>query len=213
MSARTERVLIAGRSGSVLVDAVKLLRDRGCGANATNQFDTLLDDYDMREVDLVIFGGMVPPDKKERLQAEIRTLNPQMKFMQGLGGIAPLLVAQVEELFGGGAGGVEYDAGARAFRVTLTVAAPVMVHALWATFVPPEPVGHSAVAFDGELAAGAHKIAIPDEVPRLGTYAVVRIEGRVSAFQIGETPESIKRIAAAQTLPAPEHVTTRFPWE
>src|SRR6478609_2602398 len=101
MSTRTGRVLIVGRSTAVLVDTVAMLRERGHGANASNQFDRLLDDYDFREVDLVIFGGMVPPEKKEQLQVEIRNLNPRVTFMQGLGGIAPLLVAQVEEFFGG----------------------------------------------------------------------------------------------------------------
>lgn len=190
-----------------------MLRDRGYGANASNRFDRLLDDYDIYEVDLVIFGGMVPPDKKEHLRAEIRKLNPRVRFMQGLGGIAPLLVAQVEEFFGGAAHGVEYDAATRVFRVTLADAEPVVVEGLWARFVPPEPVAQSAIAFDDELASGVHEIAIPDDVPLQGSYAVVRIGGRVSAFQIGETPQSIKRIAAAQSLPAPEPVTTQLPWE
>ena len=213
MSDRTRRVLIVGRSGSVLVDAVAMLRDRGYGANASNRFDRLLNDYDMYEVDLVVFGGMVPPDKKEHLRAEIRKLNPRVRFMQGLGGIAPLLVAQVEEFFEGAAHGVEYDAATRVFRVTLADAEPVVVEGLWARFVPPEPVAQSAIAFDDELASGVHEIAIPDDVPLQGSYAVVRIGERVSAFQIGETPQSIKRIAAAQSLPAPEPVTTQLPWE
>ncbi|MFI7674249.1 hypothetical protein [Actinophytocola sp. NPDC049390] len=190
-----------------------MLRDRGYGANASNQFDRLLDDYDMREVDLVILGGMVPQDKKEYLRAEIGTLNPSARVMQGLGGIAPLLVAQVEEFFAGGAPGVEYDAAARAFRVTLADAESVVVEGLWATFVPPEPVAQSAIAVDDELTPGVHEIAIPADVPLEGSYATVRVGERVSAFQIGETPQSVKRLAAAQSLPAPEPVTTRFPWE
>ena len=213
MSGRTERVLIVGRSGRVLIDAVKGLRDRRYGANATNQFDTLLDDYDVREVDLIVFGGMVPPGTKEHLQAAIRAVHPKVTFMQGLAGIAPLLVAQVEQHFRGGAAGVDFDAAARAIWVTLADTAPVVVEGLWATFVPPEPVAHSAVAFDGELAPGVHQIATPDEVPRQGSYAVVRVGSRVSAFQIGETPESVKRIAADQSLPAPDPVTTRLPWD
>ncbi|WP_147341159.1 hypothetical protein [Actinomadura logoneensis] len=212
MSTNTLRILIIGRTGSVLVDAVAMLRERGYAANATNQFDTLLDDYDVREPDLVIFGGMVPPEKKERMRADIRELNPQVTFMQGLGGIAPLLIAQVEEFAKGAASGVEYDASARAFHITLDAAASVMVEGLWARFVPPEPVAQSTLVFNGELAAGAHQIAIPDEVPEQGSYAAVRIGDRVSAFQIGETPASVKRIAADQSLPAPTPVTTHFPW-
>ncbi len=212
MTDRTKRVLIVGRSGSVLVDAVAMLRDRGYGANASNQFDRLLHDYDMSEVDLVIFGGMVPPDRKEQLRAEILELSPRVCFMQGLGGIARLLVAQVEQLFAGAAPGVEYDAAARVLRVVLAADESVVVEGLWAEVVPPEPVAHSVIAHDGVLAAGEHEIAIPDVVPMQGSYVVVRIGNRVSALQIGETPQSIKRIAAAQSLPAPDPVTTGFPW-
>lgn len=213
MSHRMRRVLIVGRSASVLVDAVGLLRDRGYGANASNQFDRLLDDYDMREVDLVIFGGMVPPETKEQLRAEIRELNPQASFMQGLGGIAPLLVAQVEEFFGGAAPDLEYDAATRAFRVTLADAAHVVVEGLWAKLVPPDPIPQSAVVFDDELSSGVHEIAIPDGVPLQGSFASVRVGGRVSVVQIGETPQSLKRRVATQSLPAPEPVTTRLPWD
>jgi hypothetical protein len=213
MSGRTQRVLIVGRSGSVLIDTVRILRDRRYAANASNQFDTLLDDYDLREPDLIIFGGMVPPEARAHLLAEVRTINPQVRFMQGMGGIAALVAAQVEEHFGGGVAGVEYVAAARVFDVTLEDTTPVLVEGLWATFVPPEPVAHSAVAFDGTLDDGLHQIAIPDEVPRQGSYAIVHIGPRVSAFQTGETPESVRRIVAAQSLPEPEPVTTRLPWD
>ncbi|RMI41794.1 hypothetical protein EBO15_21880 [Actinomadura harenae] len=205
-------MLIVGRSASVLLDAVAMLRDRGYGANASNQFDTLLNDYDLGEVDLVVFGGMVPPATKERLRTDIHELNPRVSFLQGLGGIAPLVVAQVEEYAGGAPSGVEYDPSARLFRIALGDAAPVKVEGLWATFVPPEPVAQSVLILDGELAAGVHQIAIPDDVPRQGSYATVRIGERVSALQIGETPRSVKRLAA-QPLPAPRPVTTHYPWQ
>jgi hypothetical protein len=39
------RVLVVGRSPGVLVAAVELLRGRGHRADATNQFDQVLDDY------------------------------------------------------------------------------------------------------------------------------------------------------------------------
>lgn len=211
MSTGTGRALIVGRSTAVLVDTVAMLRERGYGANASNQFDRLLDDYDPREVDLVIFGGMVPPERKEQLQEEIRHLNPRVTFLQGLGGIAPLLVAQVEEFFGGAAPGVEYDATARVVHVTLDHAAPVVVEGIWGTFVPPEPVGHTLVAFEGELGAGTHAIPIPDEVPLATSFAAVRLGSRVSVLQIGATPQAVKRIAPG-SLPTPEPVSTRLPW-
>jgi len=211
MSAPTSRVLIVGRSTAVLVETVAMLRERGFGANASNQFDQLLDDYDFREVDLVIFGGMVPPEKKEQLQVEIRNLNPGVTFMQGLGGVAPLLVAQVEEFFGGAAPDVAYDAESRVLHVTLDDVAPVAVEGIWGTFVPPEPVGHTVTAFEGELGPGEHGIPIPHEVPFESSFVAARVAGRVSVLQIGATPQAVRRIAPG-SLPAPEPVSTRLPW-
>lgn len=211
MSTRTPRVLIVGRSAAVLVDTVAMLRERGYGANASNQFDQLLDDYDLREVDLVIFGGMVPPEKKEQLQAEIRHLSPQAIFMQGLGGVAPLLVAQVEEFFSGAAPDVAYDATSRVLHVTLEGTTPIVVEGIWGIFVPPEPVGRTVTVFEGELGAGEHKIPIPDEVPIESSFVAVHVGSRVSVTQIGETPQAVRRIPPG-SLPAPEPVSTRLPW-
>ncbi|WP_133434160.1 hypothetical protein [Aeromicrobium phragmitis] len=213
MTEETHRILIVGRSQGVLVDSVRMLRDRGYAANASNQFDTLLDDYDLREVDLVIFGGMVPPTTKDHLATRIRQINSQAHFLQGLAGIAPLLVAQVEEHFSGAVSGVTYDPNARSFRLALADAASVTLHGLWATFVPPDPVAQTAVAYDGELAAGTHEIAVPEDVPRQGSFAAMRIGGRTSTFQLGEMPQSVTRAAATGSLPPPEPLTTRFPWE
>ncbi|REG00307.1 EmrB/QacA subfamily drug resistance transporter [Asanoa ferruginea] len=57
---KPERVLIVGRSPSVLVDAVDILRADGYTANATNQFDRVLDDYDVTDLDVLVFGGHGP---------------------------------------------------------------------------------------------------------------------------------------------------------
>lgn len=208
----SNRVLIVGRSAQVLLDAVDMLRDRGYAANASNQFDRLLDDYELGNVGLVLFGGMVPPETKERLQAQISALNPGVRFRQGLGGIAPLLVAQVDEFFQGEVPGVEYDAARRVLSVSLSRGAHTFVEGLWAQFVPPNPIAQSTVILDEDLPAGTHEIAIPVEVPEQGSFAAVRVGDRASAVQISETPQSVKRLASAQSLPAPEPVTTRFPW-
>lgn len=212
MSEQSKRVLIVGRSAAVLEETVALLRERGYGANASNQFDRLLNDYDPRELDLVIFGGMVPPERREQLRTEIRELNPQVSFLQGLGGIAPLLVAQVQEFFGGTVPGIEHDPGRRVIRVSLPARERVVVEGLWGIFVPPEPVGRSLVVLDDELPAGVHEVAIPDEVPAQASYAAVRVGGRVWVSQIGETPASVRSIAPG-SLPAPAPVTTRLPWD
>jgi hypothetical protein len=211
MSDKTRCVLIVGRSASVLVDAVAMLRDRGYGANATNQFDRVLDDYDVRDVDLVIFGGMVPPDTKEQLRASILDRNPRAEFRPGLGGIAPLLVAQAEEFFARAAATIEYDAEARTVRLRLGGGTAVMVEGIWGTYVPPEPIGRSTVVFDGVLPAGEHEIAIPDEVSRENSFLAVRAGDGVSVVRIGVARQPPQGIVPG-SLPAPEPVSTRLPW-
>lgn len=212
MADGTQRVLIVGRSERVLVDAVAMLRGRGFGANGTNQFERVLDDYDATEVDLVIFGGMVPAELKERLGAELRRLNPDVGIRQGLGGIAPLLVAQAEEFFSGGAPGIEYDSDERACRLTLEQAAPVIVDGLWAEYGPTGPSARSLRIHDGELGPGGHEITVPVQVPEEGSHLAVRIGSRVSAFPIGEVPRAVKQAVGAQAPPTPEPVATQFAW-
>ncbi|MGO2519424.1 MAG: hypothetical protein ACTH8F_04840 [Microbacterium sp.] len=189
MSANLKRVLILGRSGRVLLDTVEILRDRGFAANASNQLGTVLDDYDMSDVDLLVVGGMVPPELRQSLESEISRRNPKVQFIQGLGGIAPLLAAQVEEHFFGRVDNVQFDAVERRIRVDLARTSHVLLHIFWATFASSEPVSHMAIAFDGELAAGSHAPVIPDGVPLTGSYAVARIDGRVAVIQVGEKEE------------------------
>lgn len=211
MSAKARSVLIVGRSASVLRDSVAMLRDRGYGANATNQFDRVLDDYDVHEVDLVLFGGMVPPDRKDQLRAEILDRNPRVEFQPGLGGIAPLLAAQVEQFFAPAAADIEFEPETRTIRLTLDDATQVAVEGIWGTYVPPEPIGHSAVAFGGLLTAGEHVITIPDEVPLENSFAAVRVGDGMSVLQIGVPAPPPPGITAG-SLPAPEPVCTRLPW-
>ena len=58
------RVLLVGRSPAVLADTVSLLHDRGFTAEATNRFDHVLAEFDVRQVDLVVFGGQVPEERR-----------------------------------------------------------------------------------------------------------------------------------------------------
>src|SRR5436190_18498130 len=90
------RILVIGRSESVLSEAVTILRAKGYAAGATNEFDRTLDLFDAGQLDLVVFGGMVPPDTKEHLREQISTRNPAVAFVQGYAGIPGLLAKQVE---------------------------------------------------------------------------------------------------------------------
>lgn len=213
MTHDTTRVLIVGRSARALRETVSMLRGLGYAANATNQFDRVLDDYDPRDVDLVVFGGRVSPPQREHLEAEMTRLHPQVRFLSGLGGVAPLLTAQVEELLGGAAPGVEHDTGTRAVRVTVPDATRVVVTALWAVPVPPDPVPHSLVVVDDELPAGSHTVPLPEDVPERGAYVGVRVGDRVTVLRIGPAPRPAARGSLDAPLPDPEPVTTHLPWE
>src|ERR1700733_15716277 len=87
------RVLIIGRSENVLSETVQILRREGRAAGASNNFTGVMDLFDMTCVDIVVFGGRVPPDTKEPPREQISDRNPAMVFVQGLAGIAGLIAA------------------------------------------------------------------------------------------------------------------------
>ena len=63
------RILVVGRSPNVLIDTLGILRGKGYSADATNQFDRVLDDYRAEDIDIVVFGGgIVPPDDAVELK-------------------------------------------------------------------------------------------------------------------------------------------------
>ena len=65
--------LLIGKSQRVLDDAVAGLRDLGYKADATNDFGDITGRFDVARIDLVVFGGQVPPDRK----AELRRHQPR----------------------------------------------------------------------------------------------------------------------------------------
>src|SRR5215813_15240214 len=174
---RPARILVIGRSESVLSEAVTILREKGYAAGATNEFDRTLDLFDAGQLDLIVFGGMVPPDTREHLREQISARNPAVAFVQGYAGIPGLIAAQVQAALSDGTPGpasVTYDARSRSIGISLDRPRHVAVTAWWHTsFVPPEPKSTSRVILDQELPAGAHTIAIPDEVPAQASFATV----------------------------------------
>lgn len=193
-----ESILVVGRSPGVLEDVVAILRGKGYAANATNQFDSVLDDYDVADIDVLVFGGMVPADTKQRLREQISARNTHVTFLQGLAGIAGLIAAQVEGLIAGGepdGSDVVYDADKRTVQVTLSESAHVTVNAWWATsFTPPEPASTSLRLLDNDLAAGRHTIALPDRVPSEASFVTVAVGSAVHARTVGPMPESVMRL-------------------
>jgi hypothetical protein len=212
----SERILVIGRSPSVLLATVDILRAKGYSADSTNQFDRVLDDYDVTDLDVLVFGGMVPADTKRQLRADISERNPHVTFVQGLAGIAGLIAAQVQAVASTEtpeSGRVVYDAAQRSVRLTLDDPATVTVEAWWATsFVPPEPKSTSMHVLDGRLDAGSHTIPLPDQVPSEASFAAVTVGSSVSVFTVGPMPDAVTRLAPAsaadQRLPPVRRVAT-----
>ena len=209
------RVLVVGRSPSVLVAAVELLRAKGHLADATNRFDQVLDDYDVTDLDVLVFGGMVPADTKQYLCGEITKRNPGVTFVQGLVGIPGVIAAQVDAVTHDvrSDGDIGYDPEDRSVRVTLPDAARVTVEALWMTsWSPPEPTSTSMQVFDGELAAGSHDIVLPDWVPSEASFAAVTVGAQVRVLTVGPLPNAVMRMvprsATDRRLPDIATVTT-----
>lgn len=198
-AAKTARVLVVGRSPSVLVEAVRLLLAKGYRADATNQFEQVLDDYDVTELDVLVFGGMVPVETKQHLREEIAKRNGGIAFVQGFAGIPGVIAAQVEAVThrdSSDVGHVAYVKPERAVTITLDNAEHVTVEAFWGTsFTPPEPTSTSTQVFSGEVAAGTHKIALPDQVPDVASFAVVTVGAQVRVFTIGPMPQAVMRMA------------------
>lgn len=193
-----ERVLVVGRSPSVLAATVDILRARGYFADATNQFDQVLDDYDVTTLDVLVFGGMVPPDTKRHLRERISARNPGVTFVQGLAGIAGVIAAQVQAATSGVPldGDVGYDAAHRSVRLTLASSTHVTVEAWWLTsFVPPEPRSASTRVVDGQLDAGSHRIPLPAQVPSEASFAAVTVGSFARVLTVGPMPDAATRLA------------------
>ena len=193
----TERILVIGRSPNVILDAAEILRNKGFHAAATNQFDQVLTEYDATHLDVVVFGGMVPPDTKRYLRQQISKVNRHVTFVQGLAGIAGLIAAQVEGVTSTAAdhNGVSYDASNRTVQLSLQEPAQVVVEAWWATsFTPPEPTSTSLRVIDSHLDPGEYAVALPAEVPPVASFVTVSVGSAIRAFTVGAMPAEVMRM-------------------
>jgi hypothetical protein len=199
-TSRPERILVIGRSPGVILDAAGILRGKGYRADATNQFDEVLTQYDTANIDVVVFGGMVPPDAKQHLTEQISKVNGHVTFVQGLAGIAGLIAAQVEGVTStaGDGNGVAYDPANRTVQLTLREPAQVVVEAWWATsFTPPEPASTSMRVIDSRFDQGEYVIPLPVEVPPVASFVTVSAGLAVRAFTVGAMPEGVMRMVPA----------------
>jgi hypothetical protein len=189
------RVLIIGRSENVLSETVQILRLLGYAAGASNDFADVMDLFDMTAVDLVVFGGMVPPDTKERLRQQISGRNPSVTFVQGFAGIPGVIVAQVRAAGDASAQAglaVAYDQETRTVDLHLDRAEDVQVVAWWGTsFTPPEPRSTSLVLVDAWLPAGQHAVTLPVEVPAQASFVTVAARDAVRTLIVGPMPAGL----------------------
>jgi hypothetical protein len=137
-------VLLIGKSQLVLDDSVAGLHDLGYLAEGTNDFTDVTARFDAREIDVVVFGGQVPPDCKAQLREEIGATNPRVIFVQGLAGIPGLMINQVQGALAADAqgfdGGPTFTPDDRSIRLTLARPADVKATIWWQTsVVPPDP--------------------------------------------------------------------------
>jgi hypothetical protein len=212
------RVLVVGRSPSVLEGAVDALRADGFDADATNQFASVLDDYDARAVDVLVFGGMVPADAKEQLRRDVAALNPRVTVVQGLAGIAGLVAAQVRAATSPQALVVGHDPDARTLSFAVEAPADVVVEAWWAvSMTPPEPTSTSLRVLDAHLAAGPHSVPLPDDVPSVASFAAVTVGSSTAVSStavvvVGPLPRAVTQLApragADNPLPPVRAVST-----
>ena len=201
------RVLIIGRSENVLSETVQILRLLGYAAGASNDFADVMNLFDMTAVDLVVFGGMVPPDTKERLRQQISGRNPAVTFVQGFAGIPGVIVAQVRAAADASAQAglaVAYDPGTRSVDLHLDRAEDVQVVAWWGTsFTPPEPRSTSLVLVDACLPAGGHTVTLPAEVPSQASFVTVAARDAVRTLIVGPMPAGLTMASLPQPPATP----------
>jgi hypothetical protein len=186
-------VLLIGKSQLVLDESVAGLRDLGYKAEATNDFTDITARFDVKEIDLVVFGGQVPPDRKAELREEIGASNPRVIFVQGLAGIPGLIINQVQGAFTANhqdpTRALTYTPDDRTIRLTLAEPANVKVTLWWQTsFVPPDPKSDSLLLLDDRLAGGDHAIPVPEHVPPKAAFATVKMDAAIYAFSLATGP-------------------------
>jgi hypothetical protein len=179
MTTGNNSVLVIGRSQSVLDQTVARLGELGYNAQATSDFSPITGRFDPRQIDLVAFGGQVPPDRKAALAEELSAAHPQVIFVQGLAGIPGLIADQVQQALAGEhpipGQAPSYDATRRTIVLNLFAPLDVTVTAYWITaMIPPDPTSDSRVLSDSRLPAGEHTFALPDQANLDAAFATVR---------------------------------------
>ena len=191
---RQRSVLVIGKSHLALDESVAGLRDLGYKAQATNDiFGDVAGRFDVKEIDLVVLGGQIPPSRKAELREDLAGINPQVIFVESLVGIPGVIINQVQGAFNADhRDAIRAPTSARdgrSIRLTLADAADVKVTVWWRTSVaPPDPKSESLSLLDDQLLAGDHVVLVPEHVPSISAFATVQIEAAFYAFRIASAP-------------------------
>jgi hypothetical protein len=184
-------VLLIGKSRFVLDETVAALQAIGYAADATNDFTDITERFEIGAVDLVVFGGQVPADRKAELIEEISSIKPSVIFVDGLSGIPGLVVNQVRGAFRAATQEPISEAvpmsGPEGRTIRLRLAGPtdVKVTAWWGTsFVPPDPKSDSLLLLEDRLAAGETFVPIPALVPATAAFATVEVDDAIHSFSV-----------------------------
>jgi hypothetical protein len=200
LSAPTASVLVLGRSEKVLNETVDLIQNNGRAAGATNDFDNVVTLFDITSLDVVVFGGMVPPGTKEDLRTDLAAANPAITFVQGLAGIPGLIAAQVEAALvpcRRHPESIAYDGDSRTVTISIRSGESVRVIGFWHTaFVPPDPESASEVMFDDTMDPGTHTVSLPPTFPTAASFIVVHIGPDVNPFVVGAMPRGTTLVSA-----------------
>jgi len=143
----------------------------------------------VRQLDLVVFGGQVPEERRATLKRDILARNERVSFVQGLSGIPGLIARQVAGAFAPRDQNREsppcYDGDERTITLSLRQFRDVTVIAWWPTVsVPPNPFSDSLVLIEKRLAKGEHLIPVPDVVPQETSFVTVQVDDAIWAFRV-----------------------------
>jgi hypothetical protein len=191
----TPSALIIGKSEVVLAETIALLRGQGYRADATHRFDDVGAEFDLGHYDVVVFGGQVPADTRDRLAAEIKQLNGAALLVDGLAGIPGLIAAQVDGALSARLAGPEpapsFDPDGRTIALSLPGARTVTVTAWWGTsFVPPDPKSDSLILIDHQRLDGQQAIPLPPVVPHQAAFVTVRLDDVTHALSVATSPRA-----------------------
>jgi hypothetical protein len=178
-----ERVLLIGKRAAVLKRLQTALREIGIEADLTQ--DTATGERDqLRAYAAVAFGRAVRADDRARIRAAFQAVNPEVRFVDGLAPITPLLVAQFEQALDRRTeqdrrlGRVTASDGRIDFELRAAADVRVILHRLTRFYR-----ARTENLLDERLQPGVHSVELSRR--RSEAFAVVRADDEVEVVPVG----------------------------